>query len=128
MVLEMAGHGDLLDYVRLRGALAEDKARFMFSQLVSAVQYMHSFGVVHRSVCHTERPVHQRRSLSRRTIGADFPLFFPRQRTNTPSPLLSVPILSFPSLLSHSLSSSPLPALRQQAPWIQLYKGVWGAL
>jgi len=26
MVLEMAGHGDLLDYVRLRGALAEDKA------------------------------------------------------------------------------------------------------
>jgi len=112
MVLEMAGHGDLLDYVRLRGALVEDKARFMFSQLVSAVQYMHSFGVVHRSVCHTERPVHQRHSLSRRTIGADFPLFFPRQRTNTLL-LLSSPFLS---LLSHSLSSSPLPSLRQQAP------------
>jgi len=49
MVMEMAGHGDLLEYVRLRGALSEDKARFMFTQLVSAVQYMHSFNVVHRS-------------------------------------------------------------------------------
>ena len=111
MVLEMAGHGDLLDYVRLRGALAEDKARFMFSQLVSAVQYMHSFGVVHRSVCHTERPVHQRRSLSRRTIGADFPLFFPRQRTNTPlsSPLRPHSFFSFPPLPFPVILSSPLP-------------------
>jgi len=50
MVLEMAGHGDLLEYVRLRGALTEDKAKLMFSQLVSAVDYMHSFNVVHRSV------------------------------------------------------------------------------
>ena len=48
MVMEMAGHGDLLEYVRLRGALTEDKARFMFSQLVSAIDYMHSFNVVHR--------------------------------------------------------------------------------
>ena len=48
MVMEMAGHGDLLEYIRLRGALSEDKARFMFSQLVSAVEYMHGFNVVHR--------------------------------------------------------------------------------
>jgi len=48
MVMEMAGHGDLLEYVRLRGALNEDKARCMFTQLVSAVQYMHGFDVVHR--------------------------------------------------------------------------------
>jgi len=48
MVMEMAGHGDLLEYVRLRGALGEDKAKFMFFQLVSAVEYMHSFNVVHR--------------------------------------------------------------------------------
>ena len=52
MVLEMAGHGDLLEYVRLRGALSEEKAKLMFSQLVSAVDYMHGFNVVHRSVDH----------------------------------------------------------------------------
>ena len=52
MVLEMAGHGDLLEYVRLRGALGEDKAKCMFSQLVSAVDYMHGFNVVHRYVIH----------------------------------------------------------------------------
>jgi len=48
MVMEMAGHGDLLEYVKLRGALGEDKARRMFGQLLSAVEYMHSFNVVHR--------------------------------------------------------------------------------
>ena len=52
MVLEMAGHGDLLEYVRLRGALGEDKAKSMFSQLVSAVDYMHGFNVVHRYTSH----------------------------------------------------------------------------
>ena len=51
MVMEMAGHGDLLEYVRLRGAVTEQKARSMFSQLVSAVDYMHSFNVVHRLQC-----------------------------------------------------------------------------
>lgn len=48
MVLEMAGHGDLLEYVKLRGALPEDKARRMFGQLVSAIEYIHSLHVVHR--------------------------------------------------------------------------------
>jgi len=48
MVMEIAGHGDLLEYVRLRGALNEEKAKFMFAQLVSAVDYMHGFNVVHR--------------------------------------------------------------------------------
>ena len=48
MVMEMAGHGDLLEYVKLRGALNEDRARRMFVQLLSAIEYMHSFNVVHR--------------------------------------------------------------------------------
>jgi hypothetical protein len=48
MVLELAGHGDLLEYVKLRGALPDDKARQMFSQLLSAVAYMHSLDIVHR--------------------------------------------------------------------------------
>jgi len=48
MVMEMAGHGDLLEYVKLRGALPEDKSRRLFTQLVSAVQYLHSIDIVHR--------------------------------------------------------------------------------
>jgi len=48
MVMEMAGHGDLLEYVKLRGAILEEKAKIMFAQLVSAVGYMHRLDIVHR--------------------------------------------------------------------------------
>ena len=48
MVMEMAGHGDLLEYVKLRGALPDDKSKRLFAQLVSAVQYLHSIDIVHR--------------------------------------------------------------------------------
>ncbi len=46
--MEIAGHGDLLEYIKLRGAIPEDKARHMFQQLVNAVEYLHSLNVVHR--------------------------------------------------------------------------------
>ena len=48
MVMEMAGHGDLLEYVKLRGALSDEKSKRLFAQLVSAVQYLHSIDIVHR--------------------------------------------------------------------------------
>ena len=48
--MEMAGHGDLLEYIKLRGAINEDKARSMFGQLVSAVRYLHQLDIVHRLV------------------------------------------------------------------------------
>jgi len=48
MVMEMAGHGDLLEYVKLRGALPDDKSKRLFAQLVNAVQYLHSLDIVHR--------------------------------------------------------------------------------
>jgi len=46
----MAGHGDLLEYVKLRGALPDERSRRLFGQLVSAVQYLHSIDIVHRYV------------------------------------------------------------------------------
>jgi len=52
MVMEMAGHGDLLEYVKLRGALQDDKSKRLFAQLVSAVQYLHSIDIVHRYAPH----------------------------------------------------------------------------
>jgi serine kinase len=46
--MEHAGHGDLLEYIKLRGALPEEKAKVMFGQLVSAIDYLHSRNIVHR--------------------------------------------------------------------------------
>ena len=48
MVLEMAGHGDLLEYIKLRGALTDDKAKLFFIQLGEAVEYLHHNHIVHR--------------------------------------------------------------------------------
>ena len=48
LVMEFAGHGDLLEYIKLRGALPEVKAKTMFRQVVEAVEYLHQQGVIHR--------------------------------------------------------------------------------
>ena len=49
MALEMAGHGDLLEYIKLRGAIPEEKSKRMFLQLASAVEYLHAKDIIHRS-------------------------------------------------------------------------------
>lgn len=41
---------DLLDYIKLIGRLTEDKARKMFMQLISAVDYLHQMNIVHRKL------------------------------------------------------------------------------
>ena len=46
--MELASHGDLLDYIKLFGYLLEDKARYMFQQLVLAIEYLHSLNIIHR--------------------------------------------------------------------------------
>ena len=50
IAMEMAGHGDLLEYIKLRGAIPEDKAKKMFQQLVNAIEYLHSLCIIHRQV------------------------------------------------------------------------------
>ena len=47
IVMELA-KTDLLDYIKLIGRLNEDKARKMFTQLMSAVDYLHQLNIVHR--------------------------------------------------------------------------------
>jgi len=49
IVMELA-KTDLLDYIKLIGRLNEDKARKMFTQLISAVDYLHQINIVHRKV------------------------------------------------------------------------------
>lgn len=47
IVMELA-KTDLLDYIKLVGRLTEDKARKMFMQLITAVDYLHQRNIVHR--------------------------------------------------------------------------------
>lgn len=48
IVLEHAGHGDLLEFIKLRGAFNDEQAKVIFRQVIRAVDYMHNHKVVHR--------------------------------------------------------------------------------
>ncbi|XP_069789837.1 testis-specific serine/threonine-protein kinase 1-like [Narcine bancroftii] len=50
IVMELGEQGDLLDFIKARGALPEQMARTMFRQLALAVQYCHEMDVVHRDL------------------------------------------------------------------------------
>jgi len=46
--MEMAGHGDLLEYIKLRGAIPNEKCIPMFINIIDGVEYLHTNGIVHR--------------------------------------------------------------------------------
>lgn len=48
--MELAEGGDLFDKIEADEGVGEDIAHFYFSQLVSAIGYMHSMGVAHRDI------------------------------------------------------------------------------
>uniref|UniRef100_A0A1A9W2K4 Protein kinase domain-containing protein n=1 Tax=Glossina brevipalpis TaxID=37001 RepID=A0A1A9W2K4_9MUSC len=50
LIMQLAENGTLLDYVRDKKYLDEPQAKNLFKQLVSAVEYIHSKGVVHRDI------------------------------------------------------------------------------
>ena len=50
LVMDMADGGDLLDYIKTNGAVAENEARRFFQQLVDASEYLHNLDVVHRDL------------------------------------------------------------------------------
>ena len=50
-VMELCQGGDLLSYVRKRRKLKEDNAKYLFKQMVSGLNYIHSKKfVVHRDI------------------------------------------------------------------------------
>jgi PAS domain S-box-containing protein len=50
LIMEVVGGGELLDYVLQSQQLLEDEARTFFRQIISAVDYMHRSGIVHRDL------------------------------------------------------------------------------
>lgn len=50
MIMELAKGGELMHYVQNKGKLDEKEARKILIQIVNALQYCHSHGVVHRDL------------------------------------------------------------------------------
>lgn len=50
IAMELAEGGDLFDKIEADEGVGEDIAHFYFSQLISAVGYMHSMGIAHRDI------------------------------------------------------------------------------
>jgi len=50
LVLEYADRGDLFSYVKAKGGLTEDTARWYFQQLILAVDFCHKMDVVNRDI------------------------------------------------------------------------------
>ena len=50
IVMEYICAGDLLSYIKKRGKLTEQVAKFIFKQIVLSLQYIHSNNIVHRDI------------------------------------------------------------------------------
>lgn len=50
LIMNLAENGDLLEYIRERGPMADDDARRYFKHMITGVEYFHSLGIVHRDL------------------------------------------------------------------------------
>ena len=50
IIIEYVGGGDLLSFVRKRTKLNETQTKFIFRQIIEALQYIHSQNIVHRDI------------------------------------------------------------------------------
>ncbi|KAK8114095.1 Pkinase-domain-containing protein [Apiospora kogelbergensis] len=50
LVLEYVNHGDLFEYINEHHCLREDETIFFFRQIISALDYCHSFNICHRDL------------------------------------------------------------------------------
>ncbi|XP_074030060.1 testis-specific serine/threonine-protein kinase 3-like [Leptinotarsa decemlineata] len=48
--MDYCKHGDLLEYIKLKGPFTEEKAKVLFKQIVEAVHYLHDLDIAHRDI------------------------------------------------------------------------------
>lgn len=48
--MEYISCGDLLSFVKKRSKLTESMAKFIFKQIIEALNYVHAKGIVHRDI------------------------------------------------------------------------------
>ena len=56
LVTELCRGGDLMDYISQRRRLPEQEVKRYIRQIVSAVDYLHRLGILHRYSNHGNRP------------------------------------------------------------------------
>ena len=49
-VLEYAPHGDLLDFIKKKGRLDLQSARFYLAEIMTGLQHIHDCGIIHRDL------------------------------------------------------------------------------
>ena len=50
IVMEYICAGDLLSYIKKRSKLSEPIAKFIFKQIILAIQFIHNHNIVHRDI------------------------------------------------------------------------------
>ncbi|KAI6252386.1 hypothetical protein MCOR27_009995 [Pyricularia oryzae] len=50
LILEYVERGDLFDFISKHGPMPEEEAIFVFRQIMSALEYCHSYGICHRDL------------------------------------------------------------------------------
>jgi serine/threonine protein kinase len=50
MVMEFAGGGDLLHFIKRRGKMLECDAKFIFKQIIYGLSHIHCRSVIHRDI------------------------------------------------------------------------------
>lgn len=50
IITNIAENGDLLEYIRNKGALPEPEVKHMFRQIIEGIDYCHSYDIVHRDL------------------------------------------------------------------------------
>lgn len=50
IITNIAQNGDLLEYIRSKGALPEPEVKRMFGQIIEGINYCHSYDIVHRDL------------------------------------------------------------------------------
>jgi serine/threonine-protein kinase SRK2 len=118
IAMEYANGGDSFEYVRKKGGLHENEARWFFQQLIVALDYCHRKGVINRDVKLENTLIHWARKplLKICDFGYSKDMKYqsaPASRVGTPAYLAPEVCCLYLAFLEFHIFSSALSAIRQ---------------